>query len=312
MLSPEIENRMKGCFYGCAVGDALGCPIENVWRDTVPLVTEMIPSENHGGLPAGSWTDDTSMMLCLAASMVSHDGVINADSELTHYVQWFRKGYLGVNGRCVDIGMTTKRALLKFIHTGSPINEPADELEQGNGSLMRIAPVPIFCWKNPDKAFHFGSCSSLTTHNHYNCVVVCGVVSYVIASIINGDVLTKPRILELLKQWEYYHGDERLRGILVGEFMEKTREQISSSGYVMDTLEAALWAFFKTNEFESGVILAVNLGRDADTVGAVYATIAGAFYGFDAIPARWLDALQGQRYLDGVWADVLHVVRSNN
>lgn len=311
MLSPEIENRMKGCFYGCAVGDALGCPLENAWRDTVPLVTEMIPSTNYGGLVAGSWTDDTSMMLCLAASMVSRGGLVDAHSELSHYVEWFRNGYLSVNGKCFDIGRTTKYALLKFIHTGTPIDEAADELDQGNGSLMRIAPVPILHWNNPNKAFHFGCVSSGTTHNHMSCVNVCGIVSYVIASIIKGDTTTKQAVLEELERWQYYSGDERLRGILGGEFKEKTREQISSSGYVMDTLEAALWAFFSTDDFESGAVLAVNLGRDADTVGAVYATIAGAFYGFDAIPPRWLSALQGQCYLNGVWADVLKVVRDD-
>jgi ADP-ribosyl-[dinitrogen reductase] hydrolase len=269
----------------------------------------MIPSENYGGLPAGSWTDDTSMMLCLAASMVSRYGLVDDRSELSHYVEWFRKGYLSVNGKCFDIGHTTKRALLKFIHTGTPINEPADELDQGNGSLMRIAPVPIMHWNNPNKAFHFGCVSSATTHNHMSCINVCGIVSYVIASIIKGDSITKQDVMKSLARWEYYSGDKRLREILRGEFKEKTRDQISSSGYVMDTLEAALWCFFNTDDFESGAVLAVNLGRDADTVGAVYGTIAGAFYGFDAIPPRWLEALQGQRYLDGVWADVLDFVR---
>jgi ADP-ribosyl-[dinitrogen reductase] hydrolase len=299
---------MKGCFYGCAIGDALGCPLEFKVRDSMPKVTEMIPTSNHGGLPAGSWTDDTSMMLCLAASMAARGGVVDAISELTHYAQWFRKGYLGVNGKCIDIGMTTKRSLLKFIGTGTPINEPADELDQGNGSLMRIAPVPIFCWQNPTKAFQFGYTSSLTTHNHPNCATVCGIVSYMLASIIKGNLTTKRQIADLLNDWKHSSRDERLISILDGEFMEKTRDQISSSGYIMDTLEAALWAFFSTPDFESGAILAVNLGRDADTVGAVYGTIAGAFYGFDTLPARWVDALQGRRYLDGVYTDVMEVI----
>ena len=304
----EVINRMKGCFYGCAVGDALGCPLEFKPRDVHPVVTEMIPSMNHGGLLAGSWTDDTSMMLCLSASMVARDGLIDAVSELTHYVHWYKKGYLGVNGKCVDIGMTTKRSLLKFIHTGTPIDEPADELDQGNGSLMRIAPVPIIHWRDPDKAFHFGCCSSSSTHNHSNCRTVCGVVSYVLASVIKGDATTKPQILELLKRWMYYGGDETLQRILGGEFLKKSRDQIRSSGYIMHTLEAALWSFFQTSDFESGAVLAVNLGGDADTVGAVYGTMAGAFYGFDAIPTQWVEALQGRRYLDGVYNDVLEVV----
>lgn len=312
MLSSDIENRMKGCFYGCAVGDALGCPLEFKWRDTLPEVREMIPTDSHGGLPAGSWTDDTSMMLCLAASMAARGGLVNAESELAHYVEWFRKGYLGVNGTCVDIGTTTKRSLRYYIINGKSIeddeSEEADEMDQGNGSLMRIAPVPIFCWKNPDKAYHFGYCSSLTTHKHRNCAMVCGIISYVLAECI-ATQRTKTEVLAYLKQWQYFSNESRLREILGGGFLEKTRDQISSSGYVMDTLEAALWAFFRTDDFESGAILAVNLGRDADTVGAVYGTIAGAFYGFNAIPARWITALQGQRYLDGVWADVIDVVR---
>lgn len=308
MLSSDILNRMKGCFYGCAVGDALGSPLEFKWRrDKTPLVTEMIPTDNHGGLPAGCWTDDTSMMLCLAASMVARGGKCDARSELTHYWEWFRNGYLGVNGTCVDIGTTTRRSLLYFHQNDEPISE-ADDLDQGNGSLMRIAPVPILCWNDPEKAYATGAESSVTTHIHRNCAVICGIVSSILARCI-AKPCTKDEVLEMLNSMVHLADDPRLQEILRGEFRDKLRCHISSSGFIMDTLEAALWAFFSTGDFEAGAILAVNLGRDADTVGAVYGTIAGAFYGYDAIPSRWLKALQGQRYLDGVWADVLEFVQ---
>jgi ADP-ribosyl-[dinitrogen reductase] hydrolase len=308
MLSSDIVNRMKGCFYGCAVGDALGSPLEFKWRDKTPLVTEMIPTDNHGGLPAGCWTDDTSMMLCLAASMVARDGKCDARSELTHYWEWFRNGYLGVNGTCVDIGGITRRSLLYFHHHGEPISDEADELAQGNGSLMRIAPVPILCWNDPEKAYAYGAESSVTTHNHRNCAVICGIVASVITRCI-AKQRTKADVLEMLKSMVYVADEPRLQEILRGEFIDKLRCTISSSGFILDTLEAALWAFFSTEDFEAGAILAVNLARDADTVGAVYGTIAGAYYGFDTIPERWLKPLQGRRYLDGVWADILDFVK---
>lgn len=300
-------NRIKGCFYGCAVGDALGISLEFQDRDVLPTITEMLPSDHHG-ICAGSWTDDTSMMLCLAASMAANQGAPHGHSELNHYLEWFSNGYLSVNGYCFDIGGTVRGALWKYEDTGNPVADTTDKYDQGNGSLMRIAPVPIFCWNDPDKAYEYGSVTSQTTHAHTNCKTICGIFSYITARAIQGK--PKETILANLEQWKHTASQE-LQSVLTCDFLNKSRDQIKSSGYVLDTFEAALWAFFTTNTFEEGAVLAVNLADDADTVGAVYGTLAGAHYGFINIPVRWIEALQGRNYLDGVFADVIDILSKN-
>jgi ADP-ribosyl-[dinitrogen reductase] hydrolase len=297
MASDDVVNRMKGCFYGCAVGDALGISLEFQDRDVFPTVTEMLPSPVHR-ICAGSWTDDTSMMLCLAASMAAQKGH-NDHSELAHYLEWAQHGYLSVNGRCFDIGGTVRNALWDYEDSGNPIASTTDTYDQGNGSLMRIAPVPIFYWNDPEQAYVCGSLSSHTTHAHTNCKTICGIFSYVVAGAIQGK--SKPELLTDLRK----HSVSPEVQTVLSEFLDKSRDQIKSSGYVLDTLEAALWAFFTTETFEQGAILTVNLAGDADTIGAIYGTLAGAHYGFDAIPTRWLTALQARHLLDAVFEDLM-------
>lgn len=297
-------EKARGAFYGCALGDALGAPIESCYRDCVPAITGMIPAEQWG-LEAGSWTDDTSMMLCLAASLVATGGVPDGNSELTHYCEWYTNGYLGVNGTCFDIGRTCKIALEHYMDTGEIVAPTDTERCCGNGSLMRTVAVGIFACGNPDIAWEYGQACSATTHAHPLCMEACGVFSALVARAIAGD--TKAQLLETLASYAPHVLDARLLRVLDGGFLTKARDQIQSSGFVLDTLEAALWAFFTTGSFAEGALLAVNLGRDSDTVGAVYGSLAGAFYGFTALPEEWISELKGRRYLDGVWADVARV-----
>jgi ADP-ribosyl-[dinitrogen reductase] hydrolase len=293
-------DRIKGCFYGCAVGDALGAPLEFSVRDTAPLLTEMAPVRRFR-LAAGSWTDDTSMMLCLAASIAAQGGKLDAYSELSHYYEWWDKGYLSVNGDCFDIGRTTTVALSEFDRKRTTVAPTAHEQFCGNGSLMRIVPIPILAAGDVEKARAFGAQSSETTHAHPLCKDACGLFAALVTRALAGD--NKPELLAVLRGAASRIVDAQLMPICAGNFLTKSRDEISSSGFVVNTLEAALWAFFTTGSFKDGAILAVNLCDDADTVGAVYGTLAGAYYGFSAIPPSWESALQGRRMLDGVFAD---------
>ncbi len=298
-------DRLRGCFYGCAVGDALGAPLEFSLRDTLPLVTTMQPLIRFR-LPAGSWTDDTSLMLCLAASMAARGGLY-AFSELSHYYRWWDEGYLSVSGTCFDIGRTTTLALAHFDKTREGVAPTTDDGCCGNGSLMRIAPVPIFAFLrhggNAETAWTLGAKSSTTTHAHPLCIEACGLFSALVTCALRGE--SKATLLERLAGFASHVTDARLVALCSAAFLTKSRDAISSSGFVLDTLEAALWAFFRTPTFAEGAVLAVNLADDADTVGAVYGTLAGAFYGVDAIPSEWLGTLQGRRMLDGVFADLV-------
>jgi ADP-ribosyl-[dinitrogen reductase] hydrolase len=299
----DIE-KARGAFYGCAIGDALGAPLEFCPRDCGPVITGMLPVEQWG-FEAGSWTDDTSMMLCLAASLVATEGAPDGNSELSHYCEWYTKGYLSVNGTCFDIGRTCRNALEHFMETGETVAPTDTERCCGNGSLMRTVAVGIFACGNPDIAWEYGKACSATTHAHPLCMEACGVFSALVARAIAGD--TKAQLLETLASYAPHVLDARLLRVLDGGFLTRSRDEIKSSGFVLDTLEAALWAFFTTGSFSEGALLAVNLGDDADTVGAVYGSLAGAFYGFSALPNEWVAELKGRRYLDGVWTDVSRV-----
>lgn len=297
-----ICDRCEGCFYGLVVGDAFGAPVEFKRRDTFPPVTEMLPCGTWG-LPAGSFTDDSSMMLCLAAAIVHAGGVQDPRTVLHHYAEWFTRGYLSVNGKCFDIGHATRVALMDFLTDGR-LEAADDEDMSGNGSLMRLAPVPIL-WgmESPHSLWAEGEASSVTTHGSAQCRWACGFYATLLGRILNGE-----NDKTILKQWILGLTDgtapPALHRIVRGDFLTKNRDEISSSGYVVDTLEAALWAFFTTNTFEEGLRLIVNLGRDADTTGAVFGMLGGAYYGFRAIPQRWIDALQKPDMLAGVFRDL--------
>ena len=265
---------------GLAVGDCMGVPLEFSKRGTLPKVTEMI-----GGGPfhlnVGEWTDDTSMALCLAHSLIECKGFDPTD-QMEKYVVWNRKGYMSSNGRCFDIGNTCAEALGAYVRSGDPYSGLTNERSQGNGSLMRLAPIPM-AYRNNHESLKWAVRSSKVTHAHPTCYNSCAYLTYLIANTLNGE--SKETIL--LNQ-SLYVGVE---SVSMGAYKTKTEAEIKSSGYVIDTLEAALWAFYTTDSFEEGCIKVVNLGDDSDTVGAVYGQLAGAYYGYDAIPKRWVDKI---------------------
>ncbi len=296
-------NRHKGAFYGCLVGDALGAPVEFKYRNSFPEVRDMMPCL-HFETPAGAFTDDGSLMLCLAAALIYNDGHYDAHTVLSHYMAWFRDGYLSATGHCFDIGRTTQIALEEFDTHGYTKAKTSGEHQAGNGSLMRIAPIPLLYGADEDKMWEMAARESQTTHANKQAMWCCSVWSAMVALCLKGG--TKQELLKYLGELGYEEGCERFRGL---DFQTKSRDEISSSGYVVDTMEAALWAFFRTESFEEGLILTVNLGGDADTVGAVFGTLAGAFYGFYAIPSRWLDALQKREMVDNVWLEFLSLCK---
>jgi ADP-ribosyl-[dinitrogen reductase] hydrolase len=300
LVEKEKEKRCRGAFFGCLVGDALGAPAEFKSRDTFPEIREMIPCQNFGGLPAGAFTDDGSMMLCLAASIVNAGGVHDPLNALTHYREWMLDGYLSSTGHCFDVGGTIRHAILAFCGDGCLEADTADECMAGNGSLMRIAPIPIVFGSNTRNAWTEGEKSSRTTHTNNECVWSCGFFSALVGMAIGG--ATKQAMLDFTR---------RHYGPMLDNFEGKLRNDIKTTGYVRHTLEATLWAFFGTDTFEDGLILIVNMGGDADTVGAVFGTLAGAHYGEDAIPARWRSALLKPEMTEAIFNDLWEVSKKN-
>jgi ADP-ribosyl-[dinitrogen reductase] hydrolase len=280
-----LATKIRTSLLGLALGDALGGPVEFHPRGTFPFVTTLLPNTNFG-LPPGAWTDDTSMALCLADSLTSQPTFSESD-QASRYVRWVQSGYLSVTGYCFDVGNGT-RAAVGIWASGAGLQEVKRALDHkvrcGNGSLMRVLPVALAYWRTPEKALEYARRSSTTTHPHVLCQEACAVYVHLVTMILSaadsGAALEKMDLLQALGGWNYENAE--LRDIFTDEkWVRKGSAEIRSSGYVVHTLEAALWAFFGTESFEEGAIKVVNLGDDADTVGAVYGGIAGAWYGGD-------------------------------
>lgn len=288
----EKAERFRGCLLGLAVGDALGTTLEFKPPGTFKPITDMV-----GGGPfhlrPGQWTDDTSMALCLAESLVECRG-FNPKDQMERYIQWWREGYLSSTGTCFDIGNTTRTALAAFLKTGNPYSGPTEPRTAGNGSLMRLAPVPMFYADNPCEAIEKSGESSRTTHGAKVCVDACRYFGGLIAGALSGT--TKEELLSncyapIPGYWKEHTLVPEIEDIARGSYNEKNPPEIRGTGYVVQSLEAALWAFYKSKTFKEGCLIAVNLGDDADTTGAIYGQLAGAYYGEEGIPQKWLSGL---------------------
>jgi ADP-ribosylglycohydrolase len=284
----DRRSRYRGALLGLAAGDALGTTIEFTSPgDFVPLTD--IVGGGPFNLKRGEWTDDTSMALCLAESLITRKG-FDPVHQLQTYVRWYREGHWSVKGRCFDIGTTTGRSLQRFEQTREPYCGPTDPDIAGNGSLMRLAPVPLAFARRPAEAISRSGDSSRTTHGAPVCVDACRYFGGLVVAALDG--LPKDRLLAndhepAVAAWLREPLDEKIAAIAAGSFKRKEPPAIRGSGYVVHCLEAALWAFHKTDNFRDGALLAVNLGEDADTTGAVYGQIAGAYYGEEGIPTEW-------------------------
>ena len=285
-------ERYLGSMLGLAAGDAVGAQVEFMRPGDFEPVTDMV----GGGvfrLPAGAFTDDTSMALCLAQSLVERGGFDPVD-QLERYLRWIREGYMSSTGRAFDVGGTCADAILRFEATRQPYCGSTNPNRAGNGSIMRLAPVPLFFAREPEKAVEMSAASSRTTHGAPNAVDGCRYLGALIVGAVSGaskEGLLSPRYTPAPGLWERAPLADAIREIADGSFMTKDPPEIRGTGYVVDSLEAALWAFHRGHSFEEGLMLAVNLGDDADTTAAVYGQLAGALYGVSAIPQRFRDRL---------------------
>ena len=287
----KIE-RYRGSLLGLATGDALGTALEFQPPGSFKPIDDM-----KGGGPAnpepGQWTDDTAMALCLAESLIERNGFDPVD-QMERYVRWLRQGHLSSTGQCIDVGNIVASALLRFERTQEPYCGPTEPDTAGNGSIMRLAPVPLFYARNPLEAIERSAESSRTTHGALTAVDACRYLGALITGAVNG--ASKRKLLSdhfspVPGYWKEKPLVAEIDEIASGSFKHKSPPQIRGTGYVVRSLEAALWAFFHSDSFREGCLLAVNLGDDADTTGAVYGQLAGAFYGEGAIPESWRSKL---------------------
>lgn len=279
------RDRYEGCLLGLALGDALGAPIEWAKPGFVPI-TELRASVTHG-LALGEWTDDTSMALATAHSLILKG--FDTKDQLEQYLQWYRKGKFSANGKCVGIGRTTRESLEMFSKNKKKTTAiQKDPLLAGNGTIMRIAPIAMYA-RNLTQVQKYSSLNSATTHSNPLCTQSAELFSRMIFIALKGSH-TKAEIfrnIELQCLARPHTLRQELRTIFEKKTYKYNPPYIESTGYVIKSLEAALWAFNKSRSFKHGALLAVNLGGDADTVGALYGQLAGAYYGVNAIPTKW-------------------------
>jgi ADP-ribosyl-[dinitrogen reductase] hydrolase len=284
-----MNDRRRGALIGLAVGDALGAAVEFKSPGSFPPVTGYRNGGPHR-LEAGEWTDDTSMALALADSIAVAGWDLNDQAD--RYVQWWKTGKYSVNGHCFDIGITTRSALgtyaaKKDARTSGPCSDQAS----GNGSIMRLAPVPIryarFFPNQIGELSRLAEESSLPTHGSEQCLSACRYLTVVLAALIHGahrgEVLSpewKP-LQELIENKPLH---PLIHDVAMGSFRRKNPPTIQGSGWVVKSLEASLWAFHDAATFEEAVLKAVNLGDDSDTTGAICGQLAGAYWGESGIP----------------------------
>ncbi len=289
-------DRFRGSLLGLAVGDAVGTAVEFRRRGTFPPVTDMTGGGPFG-LEAGQWTDDTSMALCLAVSLVE-SGRFDARDQMERYCRWMDQGYLSSNGRCFDVGNTVRAALNRYKTTGQPFAGAADPNSAGNGSLMRLAPVAMFFHPDQPAAVHHAGESSRTTHGAAECIDACRLFAAMLCRAFDGaskEHVLFPSMADLTVRPIYEAAN--IAAIATGEYRDKPVTAIRGTGYVVDSLEAALWCFHTTDTFEAAILAAANLGDDADTTAAISGQIAGAVYGASAIPQSWLTKLAMRQFI---------------
>ncbi len=282
-MSPEMQDRIRGCAVGAAIGDALGMPLEFGPRQSVGrLVREMKP----GRVQAGTFTDDTEMALALAESLLARTPLDPADLA-QRFVAWYRAGP-------DDVGIHTSHVLSR-IAAGEPWQEAVEQVQRlkpdsaGNGSVMRCWPVVLAHWDDLDQMLADSCLQSRVTHPHPECEAGSAFVNAAIYHLLRG-VTPAAAVAEAL---EVAAVPLALQEVIDGA-VGMHREELANSGWVRHTLESAVWGLRTTDSFEEAVVQVVNLGGDADTAGAVAGALAGAAYGLEAIPARWRRVLRGE------------------
>ena len=320
-----MKQKIYNTIYGAVVADALGVPAEFLPRETLKKmpVTDMTGYGTYN-LPKGSWSDDSSMTLCLAESIARLKG-IDYDDIMRNFSLWFKHAKFTPDHKVFDIGRTCYTAIVNFRQGKEAVDcGLCDEMSNGNGSLMRISPLPLYLFQkfgsdamDKEEAFELIYNVSCLTHGHAISLIGCDIYCAVMIEILKEtrkEHLQKfalPKIGAFVKNHpEYNAALDKYERIFHVTFKDLPESKIRSSGYVVDTFEAALWCFLNTDNYRDCVLKAVNLGSDTDTVACVAGSIAGLYYG--DIPGEWIEAVRNKKLVDKVIQGFMEAIVGKN
>lgn len=308
-----MSNSVLDGIMGLAVADALGVPVEFNSRNELTRYPVMgMRSFGTYNQPKGTWSDDTSLTLCLAESLTK---TLDYDNIMKNFINWFDKGDYTAHGDVFDIGNTTKESLIRYTKGISPLKCGGNnENDNGNGSLMRILPLIFYLqsefglnFKDNKEGEIFDIIHNISslTHRHKRSHIACGIYIFIASKLLTGkdkEIAVDSGVHDALeyykKQEEYQIELSYFNRIGSKDFKNVLAHDIKSSGYVIDTLEAAIWCLLNTDDYKSCVLEAVNLGDDTDTVAAVAGGLAGILYGYKSIPNDWLEAIVKREYIE--------------
>ena len=295
MTDSEFAEIVKEVVLGHAVGDALGVPVEFKSRELLDKYPVKVMGVHPTiDLPKGSWSDDTSMSLCTLESLAK--GSIDFDDIMQNFAKWYYDSEFTPTGYTFDIGLICMDAIKRYKRGVEPIKcGGTHEYDNGNGSLMRIHPFALYLYRKDmpiEKKIDIIHKASCLTHAHKRSQIACGIYAFILWGILDKNHLSGA-VTGLVNALEFYREEPEISHYIdrLDNFENKRREDIKSSGYVVDTLEAALWCLFNSEDYKDCVLKAVNLGDDADTIAAIAGSLAGALYGLKSIPSSWLNTL---------------------
>lgn len=338
-MNTKLKDQLFGGIFGLAVADAVGVPVEFWSRESLRRnpVTDMQGNGTYDQ-PPGTWSDDTSLTLCLLDSLAEKGLVAGQEIDfdlsqpdyadiMQRFLSWWDEGKYSAYGECFDIGIATEKALRRFRNGAEPLKcGGTSERDNGNGSLMRILPIALY-FPVIDRLYHGGEPSgcgekslflshyvhrvSSLTHAHKRSQIACGLYATIVRKLLSEpETDLKSTIHAGLKEGKMLYEEvlgsnndevakelKHFYRLFDTEFARLPEDEIKSSGYVVDTLEAAIWSLLNTDNYRDCVLKAVNLGEDTDTVAAVAGGIAGIFYGLAGIPQEWLRQLAGRDYI---------------
>lgn len=310
-----MSNIWLDGIIGVVIGDALGLPVQFLDRDEIDAnpVTEMIGYGTFN-LPEGSWSDDSSLTLATLESLIANPEV-DCQDIMENFADWLLDGKFTPFGQSFDQGNTCVRAITNYIRNNDTVAcGITGEWANGNGALMRIIPLCLYAYENVNRGVWTENDAveqihkvSALTHNHLRSKIACGIYYFMVKAILDEKGNLKDRMQFGINQaLDFYRKDISnavqltyyTRIFNLDEFQTVPRDEIKSSGYVVDSLEAAVWSLLVTNTFRDAALCAVNLGKDTDTVGAIACGLAGLYYGYQAIPSEWLDKIQRRNEIE--------------